>query len=181
MAYTPQTLKAWIAENPNYSQYPGTVAGKPLIYQVAPIGAPVMEDSKWFVFDWITEFPDLTQSPATADITSTGKTARQLIEIVPDAPSPSAITINLGVDTDAAIDAIEGLVAEYQEGLAGGKRLYLGNYMGEDKKSEVYEGSVSWISGFAGAFPDPITTDISITPNLGGYHKFEKITASVGG
>lgn len=180
MAYTPVTLKAWLTANPEYNKFPGTVSGKPMIYQAATAGSPLLTAESWFVFDWITEFPDMAQSPATADITTTGKVARSLIPIVPDAPSPSDLSVFLGEDTDAAVDAIEGIVAAYQTALSSGNKMYFANFMGTDKKSEIYEGAISWTSGFLGAFPDPVTTNVSVTPNLGAYHKYDKIT-NVGG
>ena len=38
--------------------------------------------------------------------------------------------------------------------------------MGADKSSEVYQAGISWASGIMGTFPDPLTTQVSITPNL---------------
>ena len=175
MPYTPLTLKAWITANPNYDAFAGTVSGKPLIYQAAATGTPTLTATTWFVWDKLTEFPDLAQSPATADISTTGSTARKLIATVPDAPSPSELTIMLGEDTDAGIDAIEGLVAAFKAKVPAGKFL-LGHFMGVAKKSEIYEASVNWSGSLMGAFPDPVETTISVTPNLGGYHKFEVIT-----
>ena len=175
MAYVAMTLKDWVAANPDYDKFPGTVSGKPLIYQLAE-GSPSLLAEDWFVWNWITEFPDISQSPATADISATGNIDRSLIAIVPDAPAASEILVNLGEDTDLAIDSIEGLVDAYQTGLAAGKKFYLGNFMGIGKKSEIYQASVAWTSGLLGAFPDPVTTNIAVTPNLGGYHKYEAIT-----
>ncbi len=180
MAYVEKTLTAWLGDNLDYNKFPGTVAGKPLIYQAAD-GDPSLDADDWKVWDYIGEFPDLTQTPATADITTTGKVARSLIEIVPDAPAPSDLEINLGVDTDGTIDAIEGLVKVYQDALAADKKLYFGHFMGDGKKSQIYQGAVSWNSGLNGAFPDPVTTTISITPDLGAYNKYQVIAADISG
>lgn len=176
MAYTPQTLKDWIAANPKYNDFPGTVSGKPLIYQAAAKGAVELTATDWFVWDWVTEFPDLAQSPATEDVSTTGATARKLLAIVPDAPSASELTVFLGQDTDAGIDALEGLEAAHQAAITAQQTFYIGHFMGVDKKSEIYAAGVNWAGGITGAFPDPVETMISITPNLGEYHEFKKIT-----
>lgn len=174
--YTPKTLAAWIAENPDYNKFPGTVSGAPMIYQAANEGSLSLDAKDWLVWDRITEFPDLSQTPSSADISTTGKIARSLIATVPDAPSPSDLTINLGEDTDEGIDAIEGIIEAYQDALAAEKRFYIGHFMGVGKKSEIYQAALAWTSGLLGAFPDPVQTALSVTPNLGAYHKFEVIT-----
>ena len=179
MAYTEKTLQAWLTENPDYNKFAGTGAGAPLLYQVAD-GNPELTADAWNVWDWVPETPDTDQAPATEDITTTGKTARTLIDIVPDAPSASEIEINLGKDTDAAIEAIQGIVAAYQGALTEGKTFYLCHFLGVDKKSQIYAASVSWGGGIKINFPDPTTTSVSFTPNLGAYNKHEVITA-VGG
>lgn len=174
-----KTLDQWIAENPNYNQFAGTVAGVPLVYQVAE-DKPILDTASWIVWDWVTELPDTNQAPAEADITTTGKTARSLIPTVPDAPAASELEVNLGQDTDAAIDAIEAFVDAYQGAIEEGKTLFIAHFLGEGKKSQIYAASVAWGGGINGAFPDPIVTTISITPDLGKYNKREVI-ATVGG
>ena len=49
------------------------------------------------------------QSPATADISTTGKTARVTIATVADAPSASDLEVFLGEDTDKTLEAVEVL------------------------------------------------------------------------
>ena len=80
------TLAEWITANPNYNKYPGTVSGKPWAYQAAT-GEPTLTASSWHVFDMSDTFPDLSQSPATIDISTTGATERKLFPSVPDSPS----------------------------------------------------------------------------------------------
>ena len=179
MAYTPKTLAAWLTDNPNYDQYKGTVSGKPLIYQ-AKEGSPSLEAKDWYVWDWISEFPDLAQSPAEADISKTGSVNRVIIPTVPDAPSASELEVFLGTDTDEGIEALEGIQDAFDTALEGGEKFYLGHFMGIGKRSQIYQASVAWQMNTNGAYPDPITSGITITPNLGGYNKFEKIT-NVGG
>ena len=178
MAYTPQTLKAWLTANPNYDAFKGTAAGTPLIYQIKA-GEPSLDAADWFVGDYSNEFPDTAQSPANADVTPTGRTSRVTLQIVPDAPAASELPIFLGEDTDATLDAIEGLVQEYQ-GKASGELLYMGNFLGEGKKTLVYAASISWDAGINGTFPDPTETSLSVTPSFGDYKKLVTIT-NVGG
>ena len=180
MAYTPQTLKDWIAANPSYNDFPGTVSGKPLIYQAAAVGAVTFAAADWFVWDWVTEFPDLTQSPATEDVSTTGSVARKLLAVVPDAPAASELTVYLGQNTDAGIDALEGFETAHQAAIAADQVFYIGHFMGVDKKAEIYAAGVNWNSGITGTFPDPVETAISITPNLGVYHQFKAITNVAG-
>ena len=180
MAYTEQTLKAWLALNPDYNKFAGTGAGAPLLYQVAD-GAPALTSGKWNVWDWVPETPDTDQAPANADITTTGKTARTLIDTVPDAPSASDIEISLGKDTDKAIEAIQGLVAAYQGALEEGKTFYLCHFLGIGKLSQIYASSVSWGGGIKVNFPDPTTTNVSFTPDLGKYNKLQVITDEISG
>lgn len=180
MAYVEKTLQEWIQENPDYNTYAGTAAGVPLVYQTAA-GAPSLEASSWKVWDWVSELPDTNQAPAEADISTTGKTARSLLPIVPDAPAASELEINLGADTDAAIDALEALVEAYQGALKAGETFYLAHFLGEGKKSQIYAAAVSWGGGINGTFPDPLTTTIAITPDLGKYNKHQAITVTVVG
>ena len=175
-----KTLKVWLTENPGYNAFPGTVSGKPMIYQTGPAGAPTLTAEDWFVWDWISEFPDLSQSPAVADISTTGSTSRKLLGIVPDAPTASDLSVNLTEDTDAGINAIEELVEAYKTAIDAGEVLYIGHFMGEGKKSQIYQAGVAWTSGLLGAFPDPVTTNVAVTPNLGAYNKYQVIT-NVGG
>lgn len=170
-----QTLTAWITANPEYNKYPGTVSGKPWICQVAT-GNPSLTADDWYVFDMSDTFPDLSQSPATVDITTTGSIARRLIPTVPDAPSPTDAQVFLGQDTDQGIEDIEELIA-LNETATDGKKFYMGNFLGIGKKSEIYAASVSWTSGIGGSVTEALVTNISITPNLGVYHKREVITA----
>ena len=179
MAYVEKTLQEWITENPNYREFSGTTAGVPLAFQSAA-GAPDLEASKWKVWDWVSELPDTNQAPAEADISTTGKTSRSLLPIVPDAPAASELEIKLGADTDAAIDALEALVSEYQDALKASETFYLAHFLGEGKKSQIYAAAVSWGGGINGTFPDPLTTTIAITPDLGKYNKHQEITV-VGG
>lgn len=180
MAYTPLTLKAWMAANPGYNAFAGTTSGKPLIYQVAA-SVPLKTAESWFVWDYVSEFPDLAQSPATADISTTGKTARVTIATVADAPSASDLEVFLGEDTDKTLEAVEGIELAYQAALVAGSKFFLGHFMGADKSSEVYQAGISWASGIMGTFPDPLTTQVSITPNLGGYHDKKFVITNVGG
>lgn len=178
MAYTPKTLAAWITENTNYDAFKGTAAGAPLIYQISA-GTPTLAAADWFVWDYATEFPDTSQAPASADITTTGRTRRVSLNIVPDAPSASELPVPLGEDTDATLEAIEGFVAVYQ-GRAAGERLHIGNFLGVGKKTLVYAASVSWDAGINGTFPDPTDTTLSVTPNFGEYRELVVITNTAG-
>ncbi len=107
-----QTLTAWLAAHPDYMRYNGVVAGKPILYQAAPAGAPTLVSDDWFVWDYATAFPDLSQSPTTVDISTTGSIDRNLIPGVPDAATASDIQVWLGADTDSTIDAIEEFIAD---------------------------------------------------------------------
>lgn len=171
------TLTAWIAAHPDYGKYQGIVSGKPMLYQAAPAGAPVLTADSWYVWDYASSFVDLTQSPTTVDISTTGSTDRNLIPGVPDAPSPSDVQIWLGVDTDSALDAIDEIIAANQAAISGGERFYLCNFLGLGKRSEIFEANVTHNSGLVGAFSEAVSTNISVTPNLGAYHKFQIITA----
>ena len=178
MAYTPVKLDEWITKNPNYDSFKGTAAGTPLIYQIKA-GEPGLEAKDWYVWDYSNEFPDTSQSPANADVTPTGKTNRVLLNIVPDAPSASELPVFLGEDTDATLEAVEGFVKEYQDN-AQGTLLFLGNFLGEGKKTLVYAAAISWDAGVNGTFPDPTETSLSVTPSFGDYRKLVTIT-NVGG
>lgn len=178
MAYTPQTLKAWLAANPNYDSFKGTAAGTPLIYQIKA-GAPELTAEKWYVWDYSNEFPDTSQSPANADVTPTGKTNRVLLNIVPEAPAASELPVFLGEDTDATLDAVQGFVDEYKE-REQGALLYLGNFLGVGKKTLVYAAAISWDAGISGTFPDPTETTLSVTPSFGDYRELVTIT-DIGG
>lgn len=180
MAYSPLTLEAWITANPGYNAFAGTTSGKPLIYQVAA-ETPLKTAASWMVWDYVSEFPDVSQSPATADITTTGKTARVVLSTVADAPAASDLEVFLGEDTDKTLEAVEGIEKAYQDALTAGSKFFIGHFMGEDKSSEVYQAGFAWASGIMGTFPDPLTTQVSITPNLGGFHDKKFVIAAVGG
>lgn len=171
-----QTLTEWITANPNYNKYPGTVSGKPWIYQAAK-GNPSLTTDDWYVFDMSDTFPDLSQSPSTVDISTTGAIERKLIPTVPDAPSPTDANVFLGQNTDIGIQSIQDLVLANDEAITAGETFYMGNFLGIGKMSEIYAASVSWTSGVTGSFGDALATNISVTPNLGVYHKYEVITA----
>lgn len=175
MAYVEETLKAWIARNPNHNQYRGTAAGVPLIYQ-ATSGAPSTKAEDWIVWDYAIALPDTTQAATNADITSTGKIARSLIQTVPDAPAASDLEVPLGAQTDETLDALEGIAAAYQDALTAGETFYLGSFFGLDVKSPVYAGAVAYSKSFVINFPDPMTTTISITPSLGDFNELLVIT-----
>lgn len=179
MAFVEVTLKDWIAKNPDYLDFKGTVAGSPLIYQVAA-GAPTKDAADWKVFDHITEAPDLSQSPSEEDITPTGRTRRVMIATVPDAPASTDIPINLGVNTTQTVEDLKGFVGVYNTAKAAGEKLYLGAFLGLEELSYAYAAGISWNSGPQGAFAEPWTTNLTITPNLGEYSEWIKIT-NVGG
>lgn len=170
------TLADWMTENPNYNKYPGTVSGKPWAYQ-AKSGAPSLSADDWFVFDMSDTFPDLSQSPSTVDISTTGATERKLIPTVPDAPSPTDASVFLGQDTDTGVSNIQELISANDDAISSGETFYMMNFLGIGKKSEIYAASVSWTSGISGTFGEALTTNVSVTPNLGVYHKYEVITA----
>lgn len=182
MAYTEVLLNAWVEDNPNYNAFAGTASGKPLLYQTAANGAALLKTAaSWKVWNYISEFPDLAQSPESGDISKTGSTARELIPLVPAAPSASELEVFLGQDTDATLDAFDALIASYQTAIAAGEKLFLCNFMGIDKRSEVYEANVSASGGIMGTFPDPLTKTLSVTPNLGGFHDDNFVITNVGG
>lgn len=180
MAYVAKTLKQWLTENPNHTEFRGTAAGVPLIYQASAGVAPTLAAEDWFVWDYAIALPDTTQSATNADITPTGRIARVLIPTVPDAPASSDIEVPLGTDSDVTIDALEGLNNAYQEAVTASKKFYLGSFLGIGNKSPVYAASVSWSKAFVINFPEPITSTISITPSLGDYNELVTIT-NVGG
>lgn len=173
------TLQEWITANPNHDEFKGTAAGVPMAYQVAE-GAPTLDANDWTVWDYAPELPDTSQSPAEADITPTGRTARVLIPIVPDAPSATEIDVNLGQDTDGTLDAIQELIDAYQGAAAQGKQLFLLHYLGAGVKSQVYAASVTWDKSIVAPFPDPLTTTVAVTPNLGVYNELKTITSTGG-
>lgn len=181
MAYTPIKLDAWIAANPDYGKYAGTASGAPFMYQAAK-DEPSLTPESWNVFDHVTGTPDLSQAPAEADITPTGKTVRVLIPTVPDAPSASDLVVPLGSDTDAKIEALEGLEAAYQAALANGDTFFVSYFLGEGKRSHIFAAAVAW-SGTMNEveFPEPWETTITITPNLGLYSEWKTIGSAVSG
>ena len=181
MAYVKQTLAEWVVANPDYNKYAGTTSGMPLIYQ-AKEGTPDLTPEKWFVWDWVTSTPDLSQAPAESDVSPTGVVVRRTIPTVPDAPSASDLTVYLGQDTDLAIDSCEGIDTDYQTARAAGQTFYLANFLGLGKKSQIYAASVAW-SGTLNEveFPEPQETTLTITPNSGVYNKSQVIDAEVSG
>lgn len=180
MAYVEKTLKDWLTENPDYNKFSGTGSGAPLLYQVAD-GNPSLSSEDWIVWDWVPETPDTDQAPANADISTTGSLARKLIETVPDAPTATDIEVSLGRDTDAGIDAIQGIVSAYRGTLTSGDTFYLAHFLGAGKKSQIYAAAVSWSESVKINFPDPTTANVSFTPDLGKYNKFQVITDAISG
>lgn len=181
MAYTPIKLSDWLTSNPDYGTYKGTLSGAPLIYQAAA-AEPSLEPTAWNVFDYVTGTPDLSQAPAEADISPTGVTVRRVIPIVPDAPSATDLTVYLGQDTDATIEALEDITEAYQTAIAAGQKFYLGYFLGAGKKSPVFAAAVNWSGTLSEIeFPDPLETTLTITPNLGGYNKWQAIGTEVAG
>lgn len=180
MAYTPIKLSDWLTNNPSYAKYTGTLAGAPLIYQAAAT-EPSLEPTAWNVFDYVSGTPDLSQAPSEADISPTGVTIRRVIPTVPDAPSATDLSVFLGQDTDATIEALEGIGEAYQTAIAAGQKFYLAYFLGAGKKSQVFSGAVVWSGTLDEVeFPDPLSSTLTITPNLGDYNKWQTIGAVSG-
>jgi hypothetical protein len=175
------TLTAWLAANPDNNKYAGIVAGKPMMYHSGTAGAPSLDTDDWYVFDYITEFPDLSQTPTEVDISTTGSTSRKTIPGVPDAVASTAATVNMGQNTDQCVDDILEVVEANQTAITEGKTFYLADFMGMTMKSFIYAASITWNSGPLGAFGDAITTTVGITPNMGAYSQWQKFTAGAGG
>jgi hypothetical protein len=159
------TLSAWVAAHAADEQFPGIVAGAPLIYapESTAGGGPPLTGASWTVLNVVGELVAIEQDSATVDVSVTGNIAHALIKGVPDAASASSYPVPLV--NDDILDDIDECIDAYEVASSTGKKLYFGHYY-VGQKTEVYAGAPSAPGISGGSFADARSSSFSVVPDL---------------